>query len=152
MPFMTLNNYLSAFGTRNHPDKIIVSYPPYLNSLNKVLSRTPDHIVSAYFVTRFSLSYASLLGPSTDVWKAARTLQEVLGGLKKGTPQDRTQFCLKLVDELDGLGLLGGKEFMDRKFGGDSKATAEKVIYGELECLGMARSETLSLGLIIRRH
>jgi endothelin-converting enzyme len=154
LDFVSLDDYLSAFAPRNHPNKIIVTYPPYLKALRKILAQTPDHVLSAYFATRFSLSYASLLGPRTPVWMAARSLQEVLTGLKKGTPQDRTEFCLRVVDELDGLGLLAGKEFIDRKFGGNSKATAERVINSELtpdlERLLSRRSPTKrSLG---RRH
>ncbi len=130
MPFIGLNEYISSFAPRNHPDKIIVTYPAYLKSLSHLLSKTPDHVLSAYFVTRFGLRYGSLLGPRTQVWQAVRTLQETLGGLKKGTPQDRSQYCMRVVDELEGLGLLGGKEFVDRAFGGDSKKTAEDIITG----------------------
>jgi endothelin-converting enzyme len=129
LSFMDLPAYISTFNTRNFPTKIVVTHPPYIHSVQKILSRTPDHVLSAYFVTRLGLSYSTLLGPQTPVRHATRRLQELLQGLKPGTPEDRQMFCQAYVDSQTGLGFLGGKEFVDRKFAGDSKEKAEKVIY-----------------------
>jgi endothelin-converting enzyme len=106
-----------------------VTYPPYLKSLRQILASTPDHVLAAYFVTRVGFSYAKFLGPATPVRKATRRLQIALQGLQKGVPEDRQDFCQAYVDELEGLGLIGGKEFVDRTFAGDSKEKAESVIY-----------------------
>jgi len=129
LDFMSLSTYVSTFAPRNFPTKIIVTSPPYIKSVHKILADTPDHVLSAYFVTRMGLSYSKFLGPATPIRKATRRLQVALQGLKKGVPEDRQQFCQAYADELDGLGLLGGKEFVDRTFAGDSKAKAESVIY-----------------------
>ncbi|KAJ9123310.1 hypothetical protein QFC22_001509 [Naganishia vaughanmartiniae] len=129
LSFMDLPAYISTFNTRNFPTKVVVTHPPYIHSVQKILSRTPHHVLSAYFVTRFGLSYSTLLGPQTPVRLATRRLQELLQGLKPGTPEDRQMFCQAYVDSQSGLGFLGGKEFVDRKFAGDSKEKAAKVIY-----------------------
>lgn len=131
LDFMDLSTYLSTFAPRNFAEKIIVTHPPYIKSVHKILADTPDHVLSAYFVTRLGLSYSKFLGPATPVRKATRKLQVVLQGLKKGVPEDRQQFCQAYVDELNGLGLLGGFEFVKRTFGGDSKSKAESVIYSQ---------------------
>lgn len=130
---MDLNTYVSTFNPRNFPNKLIVTHPPYIASVKKILAQTPDYVISAYFVTRMSLAYSSMLGPSTAIKSATRVLQEVLQGLKPGTPEDRQKYCLKYVDALEGLGYIGGKEFIDRKFGGDSKLKAEGVIYSIID-------------------
>ena len=126
---MDLSAYISTFNTRKFPEKIVVTHPPYIAAVHKLLAKTPDHVVSAYFAPRFGLSYSTLLGPQTPVRLATRRLQELLQGIKPGTPEDRQLFCQAVVDSQTGLGFLGGKEFVDRKFAGDSKEKAEKVIY-----------------------
>lgn len=126
---MDLSAYISTFNSRNFPTKIVVTHPPYINSVHKILAHTPDHVLSAYFVTRFGLTYSTTLGPQTPVRQATRRLQELLQGIKRGTPEDRQLFCQAYVDSQTGLGYIGGKEFVDRKFAGDSKEKAEKVIY-----------------------
>ncbi|GHJ86140.1 hypothetical protein NliqN6_2542 [Naganishia liquefaciens] len=129
LSFMDLSAYISTFNTRKFPEKIVVTHPPYIAAVHKLLAKTPDHVVSAYFAARFGLSYSTLLGPQTPVRLATRRLQELLQGIKPGTPEDRQLFCQAVVDSQTGLGFLGGKEFVDRKFAGDSKEKAEKVIY-----------------------
>jgi endothelin-converting enzyme len=129
LSFMDLSAYISTFNTRKFPTKIVVTHPPYINAVHKILAHTPDHVLSAYFVTRFGLTYSTLLGPQTPVRLATRRLQELLQGIKRGTPEDRQLFCQAYVDSQTGLGFIGGKEFVDRKFAGDSKEKAEKVIY-----------------------
>lgn len=129
LSFMDLSAYISTFNSRNFPTKIVVTHPPYINSVHKILAHTPDHVLSAYFVTRFGLTYSTTLGPQTPVRQATRRLQELLQGIKRGTPEDRQLFCQAYVDSQTGLGYIGGKEFVDRKFAGDSKEKAEKVIY-----------------------
>lgn len=126
---MDLSAYISTFNTRHFPTKIVVTHPPYIAAVHRLLAKTPDHVLAGYFATRISLSYSSLLGPKTPVRLATRRLQELLQGIKPGTPEDRQLFCQANVDSQTGLGYLGGKEFVDRKFAGDSKEKAEKVIY-----------------------
>ena len=131
LDFISLSSYVSSFAPRNFPEKVIVTHPPYIASLRKVLNSTPDHVLSAYFVTRIAMSYSKFLGPATSIRMATRRLQVTLQGLKKGVPEDRQLFCQSYADELEGLGLLGGKEFVERTFAGDSKAKAESVIYSK---------------------
>lgn len=143
LPFMSLSSYLASFAPRNFPEKIIVTYPPYLESVSDILKDTPDHIVSAYFVTRMAITYSTSLGPETSIRKATRRLQEVLSGIKKGTPEDRQVKCQTWVDSVDGLGLIGGAEFVSRTFGGSSKEQAEEVIYNIIDAF-KRRLKTLS--------
>lgn len=131
LSFFSLPEYLSAYSPRSFPESIVVTYPPYISSVRKILSSTPDHVLSAYFVTRMGLSYSKFLGPATEVKIATRKLQVALQGLKPGVPEDRQQFCQSYADELEGLGLIGGKEFVEKTFGGNSKQKAEAVIYSK---------------------
>jgi endothelin-converting enzyme len=126
---MSLSSYVSTFAPRNFPEKIVVTHPPYIASVRDILISTPDHVLSGYFVTRIALSYSKFLGPATPIRTATRKLQVTLQGLKQGVPEDRQMFCQSYADELQGLGLLGGKEFVERTFAGDSKVKAESVIH-----------------------
>lgn len=127
---LDLRSYVSSFAPRNFPEKVIVSHLPYLHALDRLLAATPEHVISAYFATRAAMTYSTYLAPSAPIRRATRRLQEALAGIKPGTPEDRKTKCLAWVDDLEGLGLIGGKEFIDRKFGGDSKERAEEVILG----------------------
>lgn len=133
LDFMNLEDYISAYATRAFPEKIIVTFPPYIKSLRSILSSSPNHVVSAYFATRTALEYAKFLGPATPIHKATRKLHVLLTGIKKGVPEDRQQTCQAYADELEGLGLIGGKEFVEQTFGGDSKVKAERVIHNIID-------------------
>jgi endothelin-converting enzyme len=43
LDFMSLSTYVSTFAPRNFPTKIIVTSPPYIESVHKILADTPDH-------------------------------------------------------------------------------------------------------------
>lgn len=60
------------------------------------------------------------------MWKAHRTLQEKLQGIKKGQVPDRTEWCIQRVE--DTLGFAAGRFFVEEAFPGDSKKKGTKVI------------------------
>ncbi|KAG9019715.1 hypothetical protein FRB90_010985 [Tulasnella sp. 427] len=126
LPEIDFPAYIAAFTPRNFPEKIIVSYPPYLKSISRLISETNAEVLEAYFVARTALSYASYLGQTTQVWKAKRSLDELLRGLKKGAVEDRDEWCLARVEDV--LGFAAGRFFVQETFGGKSQIKAAKVI------------------------
>ncbi|KAH7909726.1 Metalloprotease [Hygrophoropsis aurantiaca] len=135
MPFYTLKSslpninfpdYFATFTPRAFPSRVIVTYKPYPSSLSEILRKTSSDVVEAYLVIRAALEYAPNLGTSTEAWKAVRTLEETLGGLKKGAVGERSQFCMKKVE--NALGYATGRFFVNATFPGESKQKATKVI------------------------
>jgi endothelin-converting enzyme len=121
-------NYFATFTPRNYPEEVVVTYPEYIRSLASILNDTDTDVLEAYLVSRAALSLAPRLGMSTESWKAARTLQEVLQGIKPGAIGDRAEYCVNSVDQA--LGFAAGRYFVNETFAGDSKEKGTKVITG----------------------
>ena len=121
-------NYFATFTPRSYPAEVIVTYPEYTRSLTSILNDTDTDVLEAYLVSRAALSLAPRLGTSTESWKATRTLQEVLQGIKPGAIGDRAEYCVNSVDQA--LGFAAGRYFVNETFAGDSKEKGTKVITG----------------------
>lgn len=126
LPFIDLHEYFASFAPRKYPSEIIVTYPPYLKSITKLVAEVPDHVLSAYFVTQLSLTFGSALGPSTALRQHIRRLKEVLSGLKKGTVENRQDACLAAVDNV--VGFIAGAEFVDVAFSPEAKEDGTNII------------------------
>ncbi|KAG8883883.1 hypothetical protein FRB97_005721 [Tulasnella sp. 331] len=126
LPEIDFSAYLSSFTPRSFPQKVIVSYPPYLKSLSALIKDTNAETMEAYFVSRAALTFANYLSPQTEVWQAKRELDELLKGLKKGAVDPRDEFCLAEVESA--LGFAAGRFFVEETFGGQSHIKAAKVI------------------------
>lgn len=126
LPFLDLPVFLSALAPRNYPETVTVTYPPYLKAVTKLVNDTPDHVLSAYFVTRLAMRYASALGPRVPVRQETRRLQEVLSGLKKGTEENRQNVCLAWVDNI--VGYIAGREFVREAFSPEAKQDGTDII------------------------
>ncbi|KAK4687038.1 hypothetical protein P7C73_g3073, partial [Tremellales sp. Uapishka_1] len=131
LPFLDLPAYLSTFAPRAFPKDIVVSYPPYLKSVSKLIAQTPDYVLSGYFVTRLAMSYSGALGASVEVRKEAKRLDEVLRGIKKGAEEDRVDVCLGWVDNI--VGHLAGREFVREAFSAGAKTEGEDIIFAKLK-------------------
>ena len=125
---INLPNYFATFTPRNYPTEVVVTYPEYTRSLTSILNDTDADVLEAYLVSRAALSLAPQLGTSTESWKATRTLQEVLQGIKPGAIGDRAEYCVNSVDQA--LGFAAGRFFVNETFAGDSKEKGTKVITG----------------------
>jgi endothelin-converting enzyme len=119
-------DYFATFTPRNYPEEVVVTYPEYIRSLASILNDTDTDVLEAYLVSRATLSLAPRLGMSTESWKATRTLQEVLQGIKPGAIGDRAEYCVNSVDQA--LGFAAGRYFVNETFAGDSKEKGTKVI------------------------
>ncbi|KAL1411044.1 hypothetical protein Q8F55_001991 [Vanrija albida] len=126
LPFIDLPGYLSTFAPRLYPETITVTYPPYLKSISKLVAKTPDHVLSAYFVTKIALTYASALGPDVALRGHVRRLTEALQGIKKGTEENRQDVCLGWVDAL--VGFIAGREYVNVAFSPEAKKDGEDII------------------------
>jgi endothelin-converting enzyme len=126
LPFIDLGAYLSAMAPRKYPSKIVVSHPPYLKKITKLVRDVPDHVLSAYFVSKLALAYGPALGPKTEVRKQVMHLNNVLSGVKPGTEENRENNCLNAVDNL--VGFIAGREFVQAAFSPEAKADGEHII------------------------
>ncbi|KAG1838739.1 peptidase family M13-domain-containing protein [Suillus tomentosus] len=115
-------NFPDYFSTFTPRTCVVITYKPYPNSLSEILKKTPADVIEAYLVVRASLEYAPNLGWTTEAWKAVRTLQETLYGLKPGVFGEHSQFCMTRVDVALGFGT--GRYFVNQTFPGESREKA----------------------------
>ncbi|KAH8829537.1 endothelin-converting enzyme 1 [Flagelloscypha sp. PMI_526] len=132
-------NYFSAFTTRTFPSRLILTYPPFAESLAKLLDETDTEVVEFYLITKSAFALAPYLGMGSAAWKANRALVEALTGIKKGAVGDRSEFCIQQVE--DNLGMAAGRYFVNETFAGDSKEKGTKVITGHLEWMDKASAD-----------
>ncbi|KAI0748278.1 Metalloprotease [Daedaleopsis nitida] len=126
LPGFDFSTYFSTFAPRNFPDTVIITSTTYLSDLSHILGDTDKDTLEAYFVTRAALQYSSYLSMDTEAWKATRSLEEVLNGIKKGAVGDRAEYCVARAESAMGFAL--GRYFVREKFGGASREKATKVI------------------------
>ncbi|KAJ3821178.1 Metalloprotease [Lentinula raphanica] len=126
LPQIHFKEYFSTFASRNYPDRVIITYPPFVQSLSDILNETSSDVVEAYLVTQAALSLSSYLGMGTEAWQAQRTLVEALSGIKKGAVGDRAEYCVNQVEQA--LGFAAGRYFVNETFSGESKEKGTKVI------------------------
>ncbi|TRM62696.1 hypothetical protein BD626DRAFT_498158 [Schizophyllum amplum] len=126
LPQVDFPAYFSSFAPRAFPDRVIITYPAYIEALCELLKSTSPQVIEAYLVVRAAHELSPYLGLGTDAWKAQRSLQETLSGLKKGAVGDRKEYCVHQVEET--LGFAAGRYFVNEVFGGDSREKGTKVI------------------------
>ncbi|KAJ3726361.1 hypothetical protein DFJ43DRAFT_1195956 [Lentinula guzmanii] len=119
LPQIHFNEYFSTFAPRTYPDRVIITYPPYIHSLSEILNSTSADVVEAYLVVRAALQLSPYLGMGTEAWQAQRTLVETLSGISKGAVGDRAEYCVGQVEEA--LGFAAGRYFVNETFSGESK-------------------------------
>lgn len=134
LPFVDLRSYLQSMRIGgSFPEKVVVTHPPYLKSVSRLVEETPDHILSAYFVARLAFIYAPYLGPETALWQEVRRLDEVLEGLEKGTKEDRQATCLRVVDKI--IPNIAGAEFVREVFSPEAKKEGTQIITSPLSLI-----------------
>ncbi|EIW70025.1 hypothetical protein TREMEDRAFT_29362 [Tremella mesenterica DSM 1558] len=126
LPFFDLPTYLASMSPRTFPENITVTHPPYLQAVTKLVHETPDYVLGGYFAMKLGMTYAGALGPNVEVRKEKTRLNEVLRGIKKGTPENREDVCLASVDDI--VGFIVGREFVKETFSPEAKADAEDII------------------------
>ncbi|EKM82802.1 hypothetical protein AGABI1DRAFT_68768 [Agaricus bisporus var. burnettii JB137-S8] len=126
LPQVDFETYFSTFTPRRFPNRIIVTHPPYMRALAKILDETPDEVIESYLVVRTALAMSPYLGMNTDAWQAQRTLLEALTGIKKGAVGDRGEYCVGVVEQT--LGFAAGRFFVNETFGGESRTKGTRII------------------------
>jgi len=131
LPQVDFPEYFAAFTPRNFPNTVILTSVTYPSSLSAILNETSAETLEGYLVTRAALVLAPYLGYDTEAWKAVRSLEERLKGLKKGAIGDRAEFCTTQVEA--SMGFATGRYFVNETFAGDSKKKGTQIIKGIIE-------------------
>jgi endothelin-converting enzyme len=121
--------YFATFTPRTFPEKVIVTYPTYITSLSDILEDTAADVVEAYLVIRAALTLSPYLGTNTELWRAQRSLEELLTGVKKGVVGDRAEHCVERIE--DALGFAAGRYFVNETFSEELKEQGTQVIKGQ---------------------
>ncbi|KIY47093.1 endothelin-converting enzyme 1 [Fistulina hepatica ATCC 64428] len=118
--------FFATFAPRAFPERVVLTYPAYLRSLSKILDSTDEEVVEMHLVARAALEFSPLLSMETEAWQAQRALVELLSGIKKGVVGDRSEYCVKQVEET--MGFAAGRYFVQEAFAGVSREKGTKVI------------------------
>ena len=129
LPDINFNAYFSTFAPRTYPSRVILTSTTYPASLSKILNETSHATKQAYLETRAALELSGHLGMGTEAWKATRSLEERLRGIKPGAVGDRAEYCVGQVEAA--MGFAAGRYFVEEVFGGASREKGTKVITGE---------------------
>lgn len=136
LPEIEFHEYFASFTPRNFPSRVILTSTTYPASLSAILKDTKKSVLQAYLETRAALSLAGHLGTSTEAWRAVRSLEERLRGIKPGAVGDRAEFCVGKVESA--MGFAAGRYFVKEAFGGESREKGTKVITGKVSIRGSA--------------
>ena len=128
LPQLDFPTYFSTFSSSTSPERVILTYPPYVTALSNILDHTSSDVIEAYLVVRAALSLSPYLGMGTEAWQAQRSLVETLSGIKKGAVGERAEYCVEQVEAT--LGFASGRYFVNETFGGESRDKGTKVITG----------------------
>lgn len=129
-PVVDWNAYITANGLKN-VDKVIVSQPKYIKSLNEILTTKNIADVKAYLKWTLVNSSASLL--STDMETANwEFYSKTLEGAKEQRPVEER--ALAVVNRTVGEAL--GQLYVEKKFPAEAKAKAQAMIKNVLTAFG----------------
>lgn len=129
-PVVDWNAYITASGLKN-VDKVIVSQPKYIKSLNEILTAKNIADVKAYLKWTLVNGSASLL--STDMETANwEFYSKTLEGAKEQRPVEER--ALAVVNRTVGEAL--GQLYVEKKFPAEAKAKAQAMIKNVLTAFG----------------
>ncbi|RIA98623.1 hypothetical protein C1645_749393 [Glomus cerebriforme] len=106
------------------PSRIILTSNKYFKDLSKLVNETPTETLQLYFIWQAIYTYADNL--SENFRAPIRKLRAKIRGTDETVKPKRWEECLKSVDNT--LGLMAGRYFVLKAFGGQSKETADQII------------------------
>ncbi|CAG8542412.1 14891_t:CDS:10, partial [Acaulospora morrowiae] len=123
--FMWLN-YLTTLlpPNANHDLKIILHSNKYFKDVSNLVKETPPPVLQTYFIWQAVLGYADFL--DENFRSPIRRLMAKLRGIDESVKPKRWEVCLRAVDST--MGLMAGRFFVLKAFGGQSKEIADQLI------------------------
>ncbi|SPO25443.1 related to Endothelin-converting enzyme 1 [Ustilago trichophora] len=118
--------YFSALTVRT-PERVILSSPKFVTSLDALISRTKTEVLEAYLVWAAIRELGTALGPNVKLRAAAERLERYSKGVDADAKEDRETVCLGDLNAA--LGFMAGRYFVREAFKGDSKKRVEEIIY-----------------------
>ncbi|SNX84419.1 related to Endothelin-converting enzyme 1 [Melanopsichium pennsylvanicum] len=118
--------YFSALTVRT-PERVILSSPKFVISLDALISRTTTEVLEAYIVWTAIRELGTALGPNVKLRSAAERLERYSKGVDVDAKEDRETVCLGDLNAA--LGFMAGRYFVREAFKGDSKKRVEEIIY-----------------------
>ncbi|KAJ1032950.1 hypothetical protein NDA16_000229 [Ustilago loliicola] len=118
--------YFSALTVRT-PERVILSSPKFVTSLDALISRTKTEVLEAYIVWTAIRELGTALGPNVKLRAAAERLERYTKGVDADAKEDRETVCLGDLNAA--LGFMAGRYFVREAFQGDSRKRVEEIIY-----------------------
>jgi endothelin-converting enzyme len=109
---------------RTLPKAVLLTSPSYLESVTKLLEKTPKETIQAYLLWT---TMRTFLGhTSVSVRKPWENFAKILAGIDPNVKKDRWKTCVREMDNT--LGFLAGEFYVRKTFGGDAKERGRLVI------------------------
>jgi len=106
------------------PKAVLLTSPPYLDSVNRLLKQTPKETIQAYLLWTTIRNFIGHTSASTR--KAWEDFSKTLAGIDPNVKKERWKTCVREMDNT--IGFLAGEFYVRKTFGGDAKERGRLVI------------------------
>ena len=124
LPYVAFDRLISDLTGKPLPKAVLLTSPPYLETVNRLLRKTPKETIQAYFLWTAMRAYLGHTSASTR--KAWEDFSKVLAGIDPNVKKERWKTCVREMDNT--LGFLAGEFYVRKTFGGDAKERGRLVI------------------------
>ena len=122
--------YFSALTVRA-PERVILTSPKFVTSLDALISSTKTEVLEAYIVWTAIRELGTALGPNVKLRAAAERLDRYTKGVDEDAKEDRETVCMAQLNSA--LGFMTGRYFVKEAFKGDSKKRVAEIIYSVID-------------------
>jgi len=124
LPFVSFETIIENLTRKSLPRAVLLTSPPYLEAVNRLLEKTPKETIQAYLLWTTMRMY--LGHTSTAVRKPWETFSKELGGIDPNVKKERWKTCVREMDNT--LGFLAGEFYVRKTFAGNAKERGRLVI------------------------
>ncbi|KAI9825753.1 MAG: hypothetical protein M1819_000471 [Sarea resinae] len=125
VPALSLSFIISNLAPAGYkPERLIVGFPEYLESVSDLISHTPRETIRGYFVWKVIQAYASKI--EDESLKPLARFKNELQGKPADATEDRWRKCVREVD--DGLGWILSRFFVQEAFSEEARQLGDRIV------------------------
>jgi endothelin-converting enzyme len=124
LPYVSFESVIQHLTGKPLPKTILLTSPTYLESVNRLLGKTPKGTIQAYLLWTTMRGFLGHTSASTR--KPWEDFSKVLAGIDPNVKKERWKTCVREMDYT--LGFLAGEFYVRKQFSGDAKERGKLVI------------------------
>jgi endothelin-converting enzyme len=124
LPYVSFEKIIENLTGKPLPNVVLLSSPPYLEAVNRLLEKTPKETIQAYLLWTTMRSFLGHTSAGTR--KPWEDFSKSLAGIDPNVKKERWKTCVREMDYT--LGFLAGEFYVRKKFGGDAKQRGGLII------------------------